>query len=96
MVTAMSAGNEAMVLSGEVSLSAAMRKTMMASGASGAARPTSSGLVPAQMMRITRKPENTSVERTGEGRKPLGADHPLAVAVRLRLKVRRLSRSSSP
>jgi hypothetical protein len=61
MVTAMTAGNEAMVLSGDVSLRAAMRKTMIASGASGVARPTSPGLVPAQMIRITRKPENTSV-----------------------------------
>ena len=42
-VTAMTAGIRAMVLSGEVSLSAAIRKTMIASGASGAPSPMSAG-----------------------------------------------------
>ena len=60
-VTAITAGYELMVLSGEVSLSAAIRNTMIASGASGAASPMSAGRVPAQMIRITRNPENTSV-----------------------------------
>ena len=44
-----------------MSFSAAIRKTMIASGASGAPSPMRPGWLPAQMMRITRKPENTSV-----------------------------------
>ena len=48
-------------MSGEVSLSAAMRKTMIASGASAVDIPMSSGRVAAQMMTMTRKPEKTSV-----------------------------------
>ncbi len=48
-------------MSGDVSLSAAMRNTMIASGASGPPRPMSAGRLPAQMMRMTRNPENTSV-----------------------------------
>ena len=38
-----------------------MRKTMIVSGASGASSPRSPGRVAAHMMRITRKPEKTSV-----------------------------------
>ena len=45
--------------------------------------PTSPGLVPAQMIRMTRNPENTSVTGTGERGKSLGADHPLPVALGL-------------
>ena len=55
------AGKPEIVLSGEVSRSAAIRKTMIVAGASGAPRPSSPGLVAAQMMRMTRNPENTSV-----------------------------------
>ena len=81
-------GNEAMVLSGEVSFSAAMRKTMMASGASGAARPTSPGLVPAQMIRMTRKPGEHLRHRAGERGESLGANHPLPIALRLSPEMR--------
>ncbi len=48
-------------MSGEVSLRAAIRNTMIASGASGALSPIRAGRVAAQMMRMTRNPEKTSV-----------------------------------
>jgi hypothetical protein len=59
--TAITAGKLEIVLSGEVSRRAAIRKTMIASGASGAPKPRKAGPLAAQMIRITRKPEKTSV-----------------------------------
>ncbi len=61
IATAITAGNEEIVLSGEVRRSAAIRKTMIASGANAVDIPISSGRVAAQMITITRKPEKTSV-----------------------------------
>ena len=50
-----------MVLSGEESLRAAIRNTMIASGASADCSPTRPGLVPAQIIRMTRNPEKISL-----------------------------------
>ena len=79
-VTAITAGYELMVLSGEVSLSAAIRKTMIVSGASGAPRPMSAGPGAGPDDQDHQEAGEDLGQRAGERREALGPDHLLPVA----------------